>query len=202
MKSKTRSWFLIITVAYPVGVSIADQQVQTSTVLDTKLNNTLQIMDDMLCNLPMTFSRILYEAGHHANGKGNVWSPTSEVNQTIDQPMIQGCVDLRRLIVLHQLYTSLKPLLLLQRWILFDRFLPLLLTLDDRFTKWMLKVPFYIVTYLKRFIWSSPLLFWQVLDLFVNWRSHCMVWIRLPSLVWEDWSFPFQSRFQTLWIWS
>ena len=79
-KKKNRSQFLIIIVTYPIKVSVADQGVWTSTVFDKKVRCSLQIVDDILCILPMTFSRILHEAGHQADNKGIVWSTMSEVN--------------------------------------------------------------------------------------------------------------------------
>ena len=55
--------------------------------------------------LPMDFSRILHEAGHHIDNKGYVQSTMSELNHNYNQPTIQGCVNLRRLTVLFQLHT-------------------------------------------------------------------------------------------------
>ena len=45
-----------------------------------------------------------------------------------------------------------------------------------------IKSSFSIATYLKIFIWIIPLVLWHIPFLFVNWRSHCMVWNKPPWL--------------------
>lgn len=56
----------------------------------------------------------------------------------------------------------------------------MLLASDGRFTRWMLKVSFFMMSYIKGYIWRKPLVLWQIPTLFVDIRSYCMVWIDPP----------------------
>lgn len=64
--------------------------------------------------------------------------------------------------------TILRPFPELKIWTMFNLFSLLLLTSDDRSIIWMLRTPFYMVTYLKRFTWNNLLILWRILTLFVN----------------------------------
>ena len=80
VKPKTRSWCSIITITSLVRVDVVEQRVDALTVLDTKMRGTLQIENDVILNLPMTFSRILHEAWHYTDCKGDIWPTMSEIN--------------------------------------------------------------------------------------------------------------------------
>ena len=45
-KNESWSWFPIIIVAWIVGISVANQQLWTLTILDTEVRGTLQILND------------------------------------------------------------------------------------------------------------------------------------------------------------
>ena len=95
-----------------------------------------------------------------------------------------------------------KHFLLLQTWTIFDWFIHLLLTSDEKSTRWMLEVPFSLKNFLKIFIWSIPLVLWNILALLLTEEVIVCLETTPLGLVWEDWSFLCQPRFQTLWIWS
>ena len=81
VKNKSKSVFLIIFIAFPVGVGVDDWWVWTSTIFDTKLRGTLQVIDDVLCNFLVTFSKILNESWHHIDNKGNVWATMGKIDK-------------------------------------------------------------------------------------------------------------------------
>ena len=93
----------------------------------------------------------------------------------------QGVIEHQKIILLQKPslnkkeLTTLIPLLLFPRWTLLNWFVLLLVTLDGRSTKWMLKVPFFMVTYLKKYIWTIPLFLWYIPSLFLHYIAHYMV---------------------------
>ena len=99
VKNKPISGFIIIIISFPIEINVVDQRVWTSTIFDTKLNGTLKVMDVFICIFLLAFSRILHEAGHNNDKKGNIQSNMSKIDKASDQLLIQGCVDLRRCVV-------------------------------------------------------------------------------------------------------
>ena len=80
LKHKTRSWFAVITITILVRVSVLDQWIGASTILDTKIRGTLHIVGNVFFILPMTFSRILHEEGHQTDCKQDIWWTMNEIN--------------------------------------------------------------------------------------------------------------------------
>ena len=98
--------------------------------------------------------------------------------------------------------TKLKPLLLLQSWILFNWFFPLLHILDGAFTKWMSKVLFFMDICIKN-LYGITTWFFKIFKSCFS-TEEIFVWFEISTLclVWKDWSFLPHSWFQALWIWS
>lgn len=76
-KQIIRHGFLIITITFPIWVTVPNQWITGMTIFDTKLISTLDIANNPLCNFLVAFSWILHELGNHTNRKGNARSTTS-----------------------------------------------------------------------------------------------------------------------------
>ena len=99
MKHIARSRFSIVNVASPIEISVADKWFYSTTILDTILISTLNIVRNSLCSLLVSFSRIMHELGNHTNNKGEIWSFVCQINQDTKQLWIKSGVDSWRVTV-------------------------------------------------------------------------------------------------------
>lgn len=79
-------------------------------------------------------------------------------------------------------FISLRLLLRLLGWPLCEHYSQSLLPKIGSCTKWMFIMNFYLVIYMKRSTCVRPQIsFFSTHDKFVDWKSHCMDFIRLPG---------------------
>ena len=90
MKHIDKSIISVVTVIALVKISVADEWVCTTTILDTILIHTLNIVNNSLCGFLVTFARILHELGNQTNSKREVWSTVRQINKATDQLSIFG----------------------------------------------------------------------------------------------------------------
>ena len=77
--------------------------VSFATIFYAKLMSTLDIMNNLLCIILVTFSQILHESRNHINNKGNIRSTMSQINEATNQLSIEGDVNFWRITFFGQL---------------------------------------------------------------------------------------------------